>query len=141
MAIDSMLMRLVGGNVANPQLGNEPLSAHSIMAAFQMWGNGEITKVVIVDAYDLTHANDDGDLDLLKQWFSSARSAGLEEKFAAVMEGRLLLARDKKVVGGGIEMDGKFGYAVKSTFVGGADGVHSLSDTGAMAERFTTWAA
>lgn len=149
MAIPSrypMFLRLVGGNAASPYPGtldpapeaNESkLSAHDFIAALQMWANGEITKAQIVSQYNLTHADDSGDLDGLKAWFAAATK---KEKFADVVEWRLILARDKRTAAGGVDLDGAFGYAVKSTFIDGADGAHSLKDTGPVAARFNSWA-
>ena len=140
MAIDSMFLRLAGGNVANPEPPNNKISGHTFIAVLRTWADGEITKAQVIAADDLTHADDSSDLDSLKQWFLSAKAAGLEDKFADVVERRIILARDKRPAGV-LNLDGKFGYAVKATFIGGADGAHSLKDTGPMADRFTTWAA
>ncbi len=140
MAVDSMILRLVGGNIANPSLTDNKVSAHDFIAALQMWENGEISKADVVAAYDFTHADDSGDLDSLKSWFVTARAAGLEEKFSNVLEWRIILARDKRTAAGGVDLDGKFGFAVKTALINGADGAHSLENTGPISERFTTWA-
>lgn len=137
----SMFIRIVGGNVAEPYPGNlspdndeSKVSAHDIIAALQMWSNGEITKATLVDHYNFTHADDDNDLENLSTWFDSATK---KEKFSNILEWRIILARDKRGVFG---LDGTFGYAVKSTLIDGADGSHSLRDTGPTPARFNTWA-
>ena len=140
MATDSMFLRIDGGNVVNPTLIDSKISAHDFIAALQMWENREITRQNVIDAYDLTHADDSGDLDSLKNWFVAARAARLGGEFSKVVEWRSILARKKRTAAGGVDLDGKFGYAIQATFVGGADGVHSLKNTGPVAERFTTWA-
>lgn len=137
----SMLLRLAGGNAANPFPGDadndeSKISAHTFIAALQMWSNGEITKAQVVTQYNLTHADDSGDLDSLKGWFAAATK---QEKFADVLEWRIILARDKRGPSG-IDLDGAFGYAVKATLIGGADGSHSLKNTGPVAEQFNSWA-
>ncbi len=139
----SMFIRLVGGNVASPYPGTldpgpdndeSKISGHDFIAALQMWDNGEISKVDVVAHYNLTHVDDGGDLDDLKAWYVAATK---RDKFANVLEWRIILARDKKGTAG---LDGAFNYAVKSTLINGADGTHSLGDTGPVAERFNTWA-
>lgn len=141
MTTDSMFLRLVGGNVANSTLTDNKVSAHTFIALLQAWKHGEITKSQLVVAEDFTYVDDTADLDSLKTWYLAADVAGLGSVFFDVLESRIILARDKRPAGGGVDMDGKFGYAVKGTFIGGADGAHSLRNTGPMAERFTTWAA
>ncbi len=141
MATDSMFLRIVGGNVSNPELIDSAVSAHHFIALLQSWKHGEITKAILVSAYDFTHADDSSDLDDLKGWYEAADVAGLGSVFFDVLESRIILARDKKVVGFDPDQDGKLGYAVKATFISGADGAHSLRNTGPMAERFITWAA
>jgi len=142
MATDSMFLRLAGGNVANPgPLTDNKVSAHTFIALLQMWKHGDITKAELVAAEDFTHADDAADLDSLKGWYLAADTAGLGSVFFNVLESRIIMARDKRIVGGGVDMDGKFGFAVKATFIGGADDSHSLKNTGPTAERFTTWAA
>lgn len=140
----SMFIRIVGGNAATPYPGSltpdadeRKISAHDLIAALQMWSNGEITKAQLVAQYNFTHADDSGDLDNLSAWYAAATK---QEKFSDVVEWRLILARDKSTAAGGVDLNGAFGYAVKATFVDGADGVHSLRDTGPVAERFNSWA-
>ncbi len=139
-----MFVRLVNGNVANPYPGalapdpNEVrISAHSFIASLQMWANSEITKSAIIDRYNFTHANDSGDLDDLKSWYDAATK---QEKFSDVLEWRLILARDKTGVGSVVDLDGSFGYAVKGAFINGADGIHSLENTGPAGSQFNSWA-
>lgn len=148
MAVPSripMFLRLVGGNTASPFGGGlnpspendeSKLSAHDFIAALQMWANGEITKADVVLQYNLTHADDSGDLNGLKGWFQAATK---QEKFTDVVEWRLILARDKRGPAG-IDLDGAFGYAVKGKFINGADAAHSLKNTGPQAARFNSWA-
>ncbi len=138
MATDSMFLRIVGGNVANSQLIDTKISAHTLIAALQMWANGEITKADVVAQYDFTHADDSADLNDLKAWFAAATK---QEKFADVLEWRIILARDKRTnIPGTVNLNGAFGYAVKATLIGGADGAHSLKNTGPVAARFNSWA-
>ncbi len=137
MATDSMFLRLVGGNTISPQLIDNKISAHTIIAALQMWSNGEISKANIIAQYDFTHADDSDDLDNLTAWYAAAEN---QEKFSDILEWRIILARDKRIPGGGVGMDGAFGYAVKSALIGGADGTHSLRNTGPAPERFNSWA-
>lgn len=139
-----MFIRLVDGNTATPYPGalapdpdERRVSAHTLIASLQMWANGEITKAALVARYNFTHTDDSGDLDDLKGWYDAATK---KEKFSDVLEWRLILARDKRGAGTAIDLDGSFGYAVKSTFVNGADGVHSLEDTGPVAAQFNSWA-
>ncbi len=140
----SMFIRIVGGNVANPYPGSldpdpneSKISAHTLIAALQMWANGEITKADMMAQYNFTHADDSGDLDDLKGWYDAATKA---EKFVDVVEWRIILARDKRDADGVVDLDGSFGYATKSAFVDGADGMHSLKDTGPSPARFNSWA-
>ena len=138
-----MFIRLVGGNVASPYPGSlapdvdeSKLSAHDFIAALQMWANGEITKADVVAQYNLTHADDSGDLDSLSAWFSAATN---KEKFTDVVEWRIILGRDKRSASGTVDLDGAFGFAVKGTFIDGADGAHSLKNTGPVSSRFNSW--
>lgn len=140
-ATDSMFLRLAGGNAANPTLTDNKVSAHTFIAMLQMWRHGDITKAQLVAAENFTHADDPADLDSLKAWYLAADAAGLGSVFFDVLESRIIMARDKRTASGDVDLDGKFGFAVKSIFIGGADGAHSLKDTGPMAERFITWAA
>ena len=140
----SMFIRLVNGNAANPYPGalspdrNEgKVSAHTLISALQMWSNGEITKAALIARYNFTHADDSGDLDDLKGWYAAATK---QEKFSDVLEWRLILAIDKRGVSETVDLDGSFGYAVKSTLINGADGVHSLKNTGPVAAQFNSWA-
>ena len=140
----TMFTRLTGGNVATPYPGvltpdaNEgKLSAHDFIAALQMWANGEITKADVVAHYNLSHADDSGDLDSLNGWYEAATK---QEKFSDIVEWRLILGRDKRNADGSVDLDGAFGFAVKSAFIDGADGAHSLKDIGPAAARFNTWA-
>lgn len=141
MATDSMFLRLAGGNVANPTLTDNKVSGHTFIALLQAWKHGDITKAQLVAVEDFTHADDSADLDSLKAWYLAADATGLGSVFFDVLESRIIMARDKRNADGTVNMDGKFGFAVKSTFIGGADGTHSLKDTGPAAERFTSWAA
>lgn len=141
MATNSMFLRLAGGNDANPTLTDNKVSGHTFIALLQAWKHGDITKAQLVAAVDFTHVDDSGDLDNLKAWYLAADAAGLGSVFFDVVESRIILARDKRDAAGDVDMDGKFGFAVKATFIGGADDAHSLKDTGPQAERFTTWAA
>lgn len=140
-ATDSMFLRLAGGNAANPERTDTAVSAHTFIALLQAWKHGEITKAQLVAAEKFTHADDSADLNNLKAWYVAADAAGLGSVFFDVLESRIIFARDKRTAAGGVDLDGKFGFAVKTIFVAGADGAHSLKDTGPMAERFTTWAA
>lgn len=136
----SMLLRLVGGNTATPHPGDAEdegrVSAHSFIAALQMWSNGEITKAMLVTKYNFTHADDSGDLNDLNGWYAAATN---QSKFSDILEWRIILARDKRGVSG-VDLNGAFGYAVKATLINGADGAHSLKNTGPIAARFNTWA-
>ena len=136
---DTMFLRLVGGNVTNPTLTDNKVSGHTFIALLQAWKHGDITKAQLVASEDFTHADDSGDLDSLKAWYQAADAAVLGSVFFDVLESRIIMARDKRNADGSINMDGKFGFAVKATFIGGADGAHSLKDIGPVAERFTTW--
>ena len=141
MSIDSMFLRLVGGNVANPTLTDEKISGHTFIDYLQSWRYGEITKTQLVAAEDFTHADDSTDLDNLKTWFLDADAGGLGPAFLQVLESRIRFARRKSVPGSSApDLDGKFGFAVKATFVAGADGTHSLKNTGPVAARFNSWA-
>ncbi len=139
----SMLIRMVGGNVATPYFTNDPIdefkmSGHAFIAALQMWSNTEITKQDVVDRYNFTHPDDSGDLDDLKGWHDAAVK---QDKFANVLEWRIILARDKRTLVPGVnDLDGAFGYAVKNNLINGADSNHSLRDTGPAAARFNAWA-
>jgi len=135
----SMFIRLVGGNVSTPypsasDNNEHKISGHDFLAALQVWDNGEITKIDLVNSYNLTHANDSGDLDDLKGWYDSATK---QDKFVQVLEQRIVLARDKRSSFG---RDGRFGYAVKATFINGIDGDHSLEDDGPAPAQFNSWA-
>ena len=141
MATDSMFLRIVGGNAANPDIIDDRVSGHTFIALLQAWKHSEITKAQLVAAEDFTHADDAADLSNLKAWYLAADATGLGSVFFDVLESRIIIARDKRNADGTLNMDGKFGFAVKATFINGADGAHSLKDTGPMAERFTTWAA
>ncbi len=140
-----MFLRLVGGNLASPYpdnaIGIDPdehaISGHDFIAALQMWDNGEISKADIVAQYNLTHASDSGDLDDIKAWYLDATK---RDKFVNVLEWRIILARDKNDAAGNFIPDGAFGYAVKTAFINGADGNHSLENTGPVAARFNSWA-
>ncbi len=133
-----MFIRLVGGNVATPYdpTGDDEfkISGHDFLAALQVWDNGEITKTDLVNHYNLTHTNDSGDLDDIKAWYNAATK---QDKFVQVLEQRIVLSRDKR---GALGLNGAFGYAVKSTFINGADGDHSLENTGPVPAQFNTWA-
>ena len=135
-----MFLRLAGGNVADPVLVDNKVSAHTFVALLQLWKHGEISKAQLVATEDFTHADDASDLNNLKGWYETADAAGLGSVFFDVLESRIIMARDKRNADGSVNMDGKFGFAVKTTFIGGADGAHSLKNTGPVAERFTTWA-
>lgn len=141
MATNSMFLRLAGGNIANPILIDNKVSGHTFIALLQAWRYGDITKAQLVAAEDFTHVNDSGDLDDLKSWYDAAKTVGLDSVFFDVLESRIIMARDKRNADGSLNMNGKFGFAVKTTFINGADGAHSLEDTGPVAERFSTWAA
>lgn len=141
----SMFLRLVGGNVANPYPGSldpapendeQKVSGHDFIIVFQEWDSGVITKAQAVAHFNFTHADDAGDLDDLNVWYQAANDKAL---FLAILEGRTILARDKSPFSI-FDLDGAFGYAVKSTFINGADGNHSLEDTGPIAARFNSWA-
>lgn len=139
MTTDSMFLRLVGGNVANPTLTDNKISAHTFIAALQMVTNGEITKAQMVAQYDLTHADDSADLDNFIDWYSSAND---REQFANVLEWRIILARDKRTAAGGVDLDGSFGYAIKSKLLDGADSSHSFNPAVVVAaSRFNKWAS
>ena len=138
----TMFARLTNGNVATPFPGNPDfdegrVSAHDFIAAIQMWANTEITKAAFIAQFNFTHADDSGDLDLLKGWYDAATK---QEKFADVLEWRIILARRKHNAAGTLDLDGAFGYAVKADLIDGADGGHSLKDTGPMPARFNSWA-
>ncbi len=137
MATDSMFLRLVGGNVANPTLTDNKISAHTFIAALQMVANGEITKAQMVAQYDLTHLDDSADLDNFISWYSSANN---REQFANVLEWRIILARDKRTAVGGVDMDGAFGFAIKNKLLDGADGSHSFNPAaGIETAQFNKW--
>ena len=128
----SMFIRLVGGNEAAPYPGllspdrdESKLSAHDFFSAMQMWANGEITKDAFITQYNLTHTDDSADLDNFREWFLMARN---REHYANVLESRIILARDKENNDGSINLNGVFGYAIKSKLLGGADEAHPLSD-------------
>lgn len=142
-SVDSMVMRLVGGNEANPTLINEKISAHDFIAALQVWNNTDISKAELVAAFNLTHPNDDGDLTAIKGWYNAAEanSPSLGARFVNELEWRIILARDKSTPSGGVDLNGKFGFAVKGTLINGADGTHSLENTGTLAHQFSSWAA
>ncbi len=140
-----MFHRLVGGNEASPYpgaLGPAPendeskVSGHDFIIVFQEWDYGVITKAQAIAHFNFTHADDSSDLDDLNSWFQAAND---KAAFLAVLEGRTILARDKNSLGVS-DLNGSFGYAVKSTFINGADGNHSLGDTGPVAARFNSWA-
>ncbi|KKL94838.1 hypothetical protein LCGC14_1860690, partial [marine sediment metagenome] len=120
MVTDSMFLRLAGGNVADPTLTDNKVSAHTFIALLQMWKHGDITKAQLVAAEDFTHIDDSADLDSLKAWYLAADVAGLGSVFFNVLESRIIMARDKRNADGTVNMDGKFGFAVKATFIGGA---------------------
>lgn len=142
-AANTLLSRLVNGTAAapfpvNPDADEGVISAHDFISALQMWANGELTKATIVAYWNLTHADDSGDLDLLKGWYDAATK---KEKFLNIFEWRIILARKKRnPATSAIELDGAFGYATKAALIDGADGNHSLKDTGPAAARFNAWA-
>lgn len=135
-----MFHRLVGGNVVSPYgAGLDPapeddegkVSGHDFIIVFQEWDYGVITKAQAVVLFNFTHPDDGGDLDDLNGWYQAAKD---KAAFLAVLEGRIVLARNKRN-----GLDGSFGYAVKSTFIGGADGSHSLRNIGPIPARFSSW--
>ncbi len=141
----SMFLRLVGGNAANPYPGvldpspeydERKVSGHEFIVVFQEWDYGVVTKAQVVAEYNFTHANDSGDLDDLNSWYQTANN---KAAFLDILEGRTILAREKQNSAGSTDLNGTFGYAVKATFINGADGVHSFEDTGPVAERFNSW--
>ncbi len=141
-----MFIRLVGGNAANPYPGTlapapeydeRKISGHEFIIVFQEWDYGVISKAQAVAEFNFTHADDSADLDLLNGWYQAATN---KAAFLAILEGRLIMAREKQDATGTVDHDGTFGYAVKSTLIDGADGNHSLRDTGPMAARFNSWA-
>lgn len=138
----TMLARLVNGTAASP-LPDGPdddegrISAHTFIAALQMWANTEITKAAVVGWFNLTHPDDSADLDLLKGWYAAATK---QDKFLNFLEWRIILAREKRDAAGTLDLDGAFGYATKAKLIDGGDGAHSLKDTGPVAARFNSWA-
>ena len=141
-----MFLRLTGGNTANPYPGlldpapeydERKISGHEFIIIFQEWDRGVITKAQAVAEYNFTHADDSGDLGDLNGWFQAAND---KAAFLQILEGRIILAREKQDAASNIDLDGTFGYAVKSTLINGADGNHSLENTGPVAARFNTWA-
>jgi hypothetical protein len=140
MATDSFFLRMVGGNVANPTLVDPKVSAHDFMAALQLWVlSGEITKAEIIAKFDATAANDSDDLDAFNTWLSAANN---QDGFLLVVESRLILAREKfnpELVSPHLDLDGLWGFAVKSIFVNGADDAHSLENTGPAGQQFNAW--
>ena len=140
-----MFIRLVGGNAANPYPGvldpapendESKVSGHDFIIVFQEWDYGVITKAQAVALFNFTHPDDSGDLNNLNSWYQAAND---KAAFLAVLEGRTILARDKKPLGI-LNLNGAFDYAVKSTFINGADGNHSLENTGPVPARFNSWA-
>lgn len=141
MANDSMILRLVGGNVANPVLTSSKISSHDFIAVIRAWDDGDITKVAAIAEFDLDHASDDGDLTVLKDSYVAAKAANLGAQFLDVLEGRLTLARRKRDANGVTDLNGAFDYAIKNTLINGASGVRSLLNTGTVANRFINWAS
>ena len=141
--MSTLFLRLVMGNVLKPidpasGLPEEQhVSAHTFRSVLLVWRGGDISKAQGITFLGANDPDDSGDLDLFKQWLDAAHAAGLEEEFLDHVESRIVLANDKRSAAGD---DGGFGYAVKSTFVNGADGLHSLADTGPVAQQFVTWA-
>lgn len=141
----TMIHRLTGGNTANPYgAGLDPapeyderkVSAHEFIIVFQQWDFGIITKGQAIAEYNFTHANDSADLDAMIGWYQAATN---KQAFLAELEGRFILAREKQDSTGTTDLNGTFGYAVKSTLINGADGAHSLENTGPIDEQFNSW--
>jgi hypothetical protein len=141
-----MFLRLTGGNAANPYPGTldpapeydeRKISGHEFIIVFQEWDYSVVTKAQAVAEYNFTHADDSADLDSLNGWYQAAND---KAAFLQVLEGRIILAREKQNAAGNTDLDGTFGYAVKATLIGGADGNHSLKNTGPAAARFNSWA-
>lgn len=138
-AADPFVLRVMHGNALNPLTDPQAtLAAHTLVAGLRAWESGQITKATLVAAFDLTHADDSADLDGLATAGAAARTAGLLSIWFHELEMRMILGESKEN-----GLDGLFGFAVKSTFLQGADGAHNLrSEAGVpVGERFTTWAS
>ena len=137
----TMFARLTNGNVTTPFPGDPDVdegvvSGHDFIIVFQEWDYGVVTKAQAIALFNFTHADDDADLVALNGWYQAATD---KSAFLDVLEGRFILARQKNNISGVLDLDGALGYAVKATLIGGADGLHSLRDTGPVATRFNSW--
>jgi hypothetical protein len=116
-----LFLRLVKGNALNPGIDNG-IGIHSFIGSLDAWERGEISKNDVMTAYSLTTGTatgDEADIDLLKQWYNTATDQKL---FIKVMKDRLYMGEDKSG-----DPDGYHGFAVKNTFLNGADGSTPLS--------------
>ena len=116
-----LFLRLVKGNQANPGI-EDGIGIHAFIGALDAWERGEINKNDMLTGFGLTTGTatgDEADLDLLKQWYNTATDQKLFER---VLKNRLYLGEDK--TGGA---NGYYNFAVKNTFLNGADGSTPLS--------------
>lgn len=116
-----LFLRLVKGNEADPGI-EDGIGIHSFIGALHAWERGEIQKNDVLTAFGLTTGTatgDEADLDAIKLWYTTASD---QKKFERVLKDRLYMGEDK--TGG---PNGYFGFAVKSTFINGADGSTPLS--------------
>lgn len=141
MATDPFLLRLFKGNATTPLVDQSTrISVHHFTAAVSLAYTGQITRAALEADFDINTVGEDAtDLDGLIAAAVAAGGAGLFSAWLHEFHNRLLLAEDKTGLAG---LDGRFGLAVKTTFLQGADGVHDLrSDVTPVARRFVNWAA
>lgn len=113
----TMFLRLVKGNEANPEVP-DGISIHSFLGALHAWQRGERSRAQVIAEFNLTVA-DESDLDAIKGWYNGSTDKKLFER---VIKDRLYMAEDKTY-----GPDGVFGYAMKSVFINGADGLSHLN--------------
>jgi hypothetical protein len=123
----SLFLRLVHGNQATPVV-DDSISIDVFVAALNAWQRGEITRAQVIAAFSFDAA-DEVDLDLIKSWYNASTD---KPEFLRVLEGRLLMGQRKRTSSGALP-NGFFDYAIKNTFLNGADGLTPLSNLPASA--------
>lgn len=116
-----LFLRLVKGNAANPGI-DDGIGIHAFTGALDAWERGEINKNDVMTGFGLTTGTatgDEADLDQIKQWYNTATDQKLFER---VLKNRLYMGEDK--TGGA---NGYYNFALKNTFLNGADGSTPLS--------------